>query len=309
MSEKQVKYDGGTVKFQSIHNKRSQIAFVFVEFETKEFNLLYLLLCKFAKEKVMKLTVSSTGLYEAYPGTTGILMHMNENSVYSNVSILIRYLNKVKLNQAQSKLLKTGNYEMLMHDIANFKVYVTGKCKNFTAGLSKEPNTKIIMFATQLNAIAKTVRDNISNEQAPEEFKMVLTYTDKENIMDLIVALKDTPYYIRKASGDSVELVGLCTSTKMSVQSLGLFKDVLQGLLKSWKRQCGAIGSPSAKDTDQSKFKAKCKLILDCTNMMAYIIGSLHGFSFKYKNVEELSKVNSSSVNFIRGIKVPSLTN
>ena len=82
-----------------------------------------------------------------------------------------------------------------------------------------------------------------------------------------------------------------------------LFKDVLQGKVKSFLTQTGAVGTPAANDTDGSKFKAKSAYILACENTLAEIYSKLRGFNYSFSNAEALKKVDSVALAKVKAIK------
>ena len=82
-----------------------------------------------------------------------------------------------------------------------------------------------------------------------------------------------------------------------------LHKNVYQGLVKSFLTQAGNVGSPASNDTGGKKYKEKINTIMDVENQMSYIYSHLRGFSYQFKGVDEIKKVDSTLMSGLKTLK------
>lgn len=300
-----LKEKGVEVKISARHNKKLQSAVCYVSFDTNEKSLLGLLLSKYAIEKCVKTGVNTTTqIYSAIPGQTGIVLFVPENKLTQNIIVLYNYLQKTKLSSAQAKLCTDGNYKKLSSDLKHFEVTITGKCKNFANALqNKAP--KIDRLITSLGAVEPNGnRESISGGSV-EKTVIEIDGGDDANTTMLYASIfmGDLPCTIGK-NGDKVKITLLGGVTPCCVQHLLLYKDTLQYKVKGFLTQSGTCGSPSSNDKGGVKYAEKCKEIMACQNELAGIYSDVRGFKFSFKNKDELKKVNSESIARVKSIKI-----
>lgn len=294
---------GGNVEIEAQHNKKFQCAVLFIDFNTSQKDLLCLLLQKYIEEKRLSTGLNmNNAIYAAIPGETSIALFVPENKICNNISLLITYLNKTHLTSQQAKYIKAGDYATLASDIKAFSVTVTGKCKTFIAAL-KSKATKITNLTNQLSAIEPKSREVFNNAKVTEsEFGTKIRFDGSSDTAKLYasILLEDIP---AKISNNEITL--LCTHSGASrLTEKLLFKDVLQGKVKSFLTQTGSVGTPAANDTNGAKFKVKSKYILDCENTLADVYARLRGFDYSFSKAEDLKKVDSAALSKVKAISV-----
>ena len=299
---KSLSIKGGSVSIKAQHNKKFQCAVLFVEFETSQKDLLCLLLQKYVEEKRLSTGLNmNNAIYQAIPGETSIALFVPENKLTNNIALLISYLNKTHLTSQQQKLIKSGDYGKLASDIKGFDVIITGKCKTFIAALKSNAN-KINNLVAQLNAIEPKKRDNFTTSNvADTSFGETVKFEGSNADAKLYasILLEDIP---AKISGSGITL--LCENGAARLADKLRFKDVLQGKVKSFLTQTGAVGTPAANDTGGAKHKAKAAYILACENTLAEIYSKLRGFSYSFGSANDLKKVDSSALSKVKSISV-----
>lgn len=296
---------GGSVeaKFSVTINKKFQSALIYIQFDTSEKDLLSLLLQKYVSEKVLTtgLNANNSAL-SAVAGETSIAIFAPENKITQNVLFLYAYLNKTKLSSAQSKLIKSGDYDRLSSDIKKFSVEITGKCKNFAAALQNNA-PKIDRLKQSLSAVATVNREAIKNTDVKTDFyETTLTDASSTAALYLSIAMDNIPCTIH-TSGKNITLRILSPNGRELLQSRTLFRDTFQAKVKSFLTQSGSVGSPSANDKGGVAYKAKCKTILECENVLAFIYSDLRGFKFSFSSEDELKKVDSEAMSKVRNLK------
>ena len=296
-----VKIKNGNIKIDATHNKKFQTAVLFVEFDTSQKTLLSLLLQKYAHEKCLFTGVNmNNGMYSVITGETSIFMLIPENKITQNISLLYAYISKAHLTAQQAKLCGSGDYNKLSSDIKKFDVIVTGKCKNFINAL-KNNAPKIVNMVNQIDAISPKDRDAIDVTKVDSCIGKTINLNglSKEAMLYLSICMENVPCKITK---DKLTLLSKNGTSELDEKLM--WKDAFQGKVKSFLGQTGAVGSPSANDTDGKKFKAKSEMILKCENILASIFSKLRGFDFSFSNVSELKKVNSESMSKVKSIKI-----
>ena len=294
---------GGNVEIEAQHNKKFQCAVLFVEFNTSQKDLLCLMLQKYIEEKRLATGLNlNNAIYAAIPGETSIVLFVPENKICNNIALLVAYLHKSHLTSQQAKFIKSGDYDKLSSDIKAFNVIVTGKCKTFIAAL-KSNATKITNLTSQLSAIEPKARESFTTSKITDScFGSKINFDGSSANAKLYtsILLEDIPAKI-----DSSGITFLCTDCAIGrLTEKLLFKDVLQGKVKSFLTQTGAVGTPAANDTGGAKFKAKAAYILDCENCLAKIFSKLRGFNYSFSSAEDLKKVDSAALAKVKAIKV-----
>lgn len=295
---KNLSLTGGTVKISVQHNKKFQCAVVFVKFTTSQSNLLTMLLQKYTLEKVLTTGVNmNNSIYSAIPGHNSIVLQVPENKITNNISLLLSYLAKTHLTTQQAKQVGKGDYAALARDIKSFEVIITGKCKTFLASL-KSNATKITNMVNTLNAISPKDRASFNNGDSafvsiPFEGK------SKNAKLYASILLEDIPAII-----DNDEITLLTSNGRSRLAEKLKFKDALQGKVKSFLTQTGAVGTPAANDKGGAKFAEKTRYILACENSLAEIYSNLRGFNYTFSSVDDLKKVDSEAMANVKALKV-----
>lgn len=300
-----LKDSGVEIKISTLHNKKMQASVLYVDFSTSEKSLLGLLLAKYASERCVQTGINcATQIYSAIAGQTSIALMVPENKLTQNIMVLYGYLQKAKLTSQQAKHCTDGSYKKLSNDIKHFDVTITGKCKTFTVALqNKAP--KIDRLIKSLGAIEpNTSRESAASGdgklpsiefEGGDDINTTMMYTS--------IAMGEIPCTITKSGSNvKVTLIDGITCPCIVAHKL-LFKDTLQAKVKGFLGQSGACGSPSANDKGGSKYSEKCKGIMECQNELAAIYSGVRGFSFSFKNKDELKKVNSDSVAKVKSMK------
>lgn len=294
--------NGGSVQIEAQHNKKFQCAVLFINFNTSQKDLLCLLLQKYLEEKRLLTGLNmNNAIYSGIAGESSIALFVPENKLCNNIALLISYLHKSYLTNQQTKYIKSGDYNKLSSDIKSFDVIITGKCKTFIAAL-KSNAPKINNLIAQLSAIEPKSRESFNTANVIESSfgsKIRFDGSSANARLYASVLLEEIPAIV-----GSNEITFLCPHgaiTRLSEKLL--FKDVLQGKVKSFLTQTGAVGTPAANDTDGSKFKAKSAYILACENTLAEIYSKLRGFNYSFSNAEALKKVDSVALAKVKAIK------
>ena len=136
-------------------------------------------------------------------------------------------------------------------------------------------------------------REDIVNDKFDESmFKKVELECNEEQALDCIISFGTNCLDVAKKGGKY-------EFTFISSPSYDNYIGSLRGLLKAFRSQHGAPGSPASNDDGQKKYKEKCKEILNCVNMVAFCISDVRGVECGYKNIEQLKQVDSESVKLI----------
>lgn len=296
----ELKFKGGSVHISATHNKKMQTAIVFIEFKTGEKDLLRFMLQKYAAEKRLFSGINmNNGISSNICGETSIVLFVPENKITHNIVLLYAYLAKAHLTSQQCKQCGSGDYKKLTSDIKDFDVTVTGKCKNFIQAL-KNKATKIENMINQFNNIAPKPRDSFSVDvkKRPGE-SLSLPDLDTTAMMYLGICCENIPCIITKN-----KITFLSKNGFERFEEQMLYKDTFQAKVKTFLNQTGSVGSPASNDKGGAKHKDKCKMILQCENVLAKIFSKVRGFNFSFDNVNELKKVNGDAIAQIRTIKV-----
>lgn len=297
---KTLNISGGSVSISAQHNKKFQCAVVFVEFDTTQKDLLCLLLQKYITEKRLSTGLNmNNAIYSAISGETSIALFVPENKICSNIALLAAYINKAHLTSQQAKLITSGDYGKLSRDCKSFKVLITGKCKTFIAAL-KSNATKIQNLVAQLNNIEPKQRESFTTSNVVEsDYGAQISFEGSSNDAKLYasIMLEDIPAKITSSG-----IMLLCENGGARLAEKLRFKDVLQGKVKSFLTQTGAVGTPAANDAGGAKFKAKSAYILACENALAEIYSKLRGFNYSFSNAEALKRVDSGALAKVKAV-------
>lgn len=296
----ELKFKGGSVHISATHNKKMQTAILFVEFKTGEKNLLSYMLQKYAAEKRLCSGINmNNGVSSVITGETSIVLFVPENKITQNIVLLYAYLAKTHLTSQQCKVCGSGNYKKLASDIKDFDVTITGKCKNFIHAL-KNKTPKIENMLNQFSNIEHKNRESfeIAVKKRPGE-SLSLPDLDATAMFYLGICCENIPCVINKNKITFLDKNGF-----ERFEEVMLFKDAFQAKVKTFLTQTGSVGSPASNDKGGAKHKEKCKMILQCENVLAKIFSKVRGFNYSFDNVNELKKVNSDAIAQVRTIKV-----
>lgn len=297
---KKISYKNGSVNITALHNKKWQDTLMYLKFETKQKELLNMLLQQFINSKVLIEGFNmNNNIINAFSTNNGIVIIIPEKRIISNIINIYGYLQKSVIKGEQLKYVSDGNYKNLSKDIMDFDVYITGKCKNFSRALSNSGDKKLTRITDGLENVNIKDRENFTtdNDKKLNFGNNIPIELKGEEMMDLAVFLKGIPFIITNK-----ELIPLAKDSLCKLRNKLIFKNTIQEQLKSWKSQCGSIGSPPS--NDKGNYKKKVQYILNCMNFMTFIISDLYGFNFEYKNENDLRTVNNSSGLSIRSIKI-----
>lgn len=280
-----VKYSRGNISFNTQFNKFFSTNFLYLKFETTEKSLLYNILKKYLHEKTLFIgTNRINDIVSGFVTTRGIVVNCTEKKIISNISNILAYINKTKLQTKELEKLtsKTANYNKLRKDCASFSVYISGKCQHIQKAISTPGDKKISHFVETLDKVdIKELEEQ--PVKAPYEEGIISFSGSSREKLDLTVALEDVPFVIE---GDKIKLIDPHSLHVIIEKSE---YEYLQGKLKSFLICCGTPGTPSANDTGGKAHKAKCAYILDCLNSVAFIMGDVHGFKHEFKDIKEIT--------------------
>lgn len=295
---KSVKYENGTVSFRLLFNKKHPNATVFIRYKTNQKRLLYMYLHKFIIEKVSLAPNPNNYISDATCTTEGIVFRVPDIKIFSVIQQIHRYLWTASINTPQSNLAGKGKSSDLFNSTASFSVLIVGKCKSTEKALSGNNPKKIETFVRGMNAISYRQRNDfdMAHKYIPEEIELKLSPLEK---MLFVSCYGSLPYLLKDD-----KLIALNPSVIPELKTRNIFRSTFQGKAKSFMISFGNIGSPSANDKDGKKHKEKCKLILASENMLAEIYSTLHGFNYKFDNVEELKSVDGKALTKIKTLKI-----
>lgn len=280
-------------KFEAIHHKKLPYTLVYVKIDTTEKDLLHSLTCKYKKDKLLKVgTNANNFMIDCISGQNGIVIYTLENRIINNVMMYIKYLSTMTLNSKQL-YGKKGSYKKLLSSLEKVEVYVTGKCKTFIKNCMLKDSPKMKNMMTTIKLKQNKDREDIVNDKFDESMiKEVELDCNEEQALDCIISFNTSCVNVKKEGGKYV--FGFMHKPEYSN-----YTGSIRGLLKAFRGQDGAPGSPASNDDGQKKYKEKCKEILNCVNMVAFCISDVRGVKCEYKNIEQLKQVNSESVKFI----------
>ena len=157
-----ISFSGGKISMRAIHNKKQLLSTVFLNFNTSEEMLLNLLLQQFIHEKVCVSGVNmNNGIVSACATTNGIVITIPEAKIVSNILQIYNYLMKTELKSPQNKYLSNGSYKKLSKDVSDFKVMITGKCKNFSIAMEDSSSKKMQHLKDTIGSFSSKDRSDI----------------------------------------------------------------------------------------------------------------------------------------------------
>ncbi len=298
--------DGVTVNIKATHNSKFQCAILYVEFDTRQTELLAGLLHKFTMEKILRTGINmNNGAYSAISGETSVMLMVPENKITQNISLLYAYLTKTKLNAQQARLVKSGNYNILANDIKTMNVIVTGKCKTFIANMNNADSPKFTRMLDSMTKSKVASREAISNGSSDDAtLKVLAGDANKETVaMYLSVVLGNIPCKLNVVS-DGVDIHFFDSNSRAKVKDMMLWKDTFQAKIKTFLGQTGSVGTPSAGADGKAKWESKCKNILACQNELANIMSGVRGFKYSFRNVDQFKSVDSRAIKAVKDIRV-----
>lgn len=302
MSEttKQIRYEGGTIRVRAIFNRKMASNVMCLHYNTKEGRLLYVILEKFIAEKVLDCGLNiNNQITSAYATNKGLVVTVPDNKLFSVIAQIQRYILNTTLNIGQQKIAGSGSYARLYKDIASFDVLIIGKCRLTERALSNSRDKKIENLVRAMDAISYKDKDDFDANGAYELETINGGSLNAAAKMDFAICYSHTPFYFE---GNDIKLLSPTAFSDLEERSL--YKNGFQGKVKAFQTQFGNVGSPSANDAGQKKFKEKCKLIHDSVNFMAEIYGLMHGFSFRYSNIDSIKTVDSDVMASAKAVKI-----
>ena len=302
MSEtaKQIRYDGGTVRIRAIFNRKSSANVVCLKYNTKEDRLLYVILEKFIAEKVLDCGLNiNNQITSGYATNKGLVVTVPDNKIFSVIAQIQRYILNTTLNIGQQKVAGSGSYSRLYKDIGTFDVMIIGKCRLTERALGNSRDKKIENFVRAMNAIAYREKDDFDANGAYEMETIKGGSLNAGAKLAFAVCYSHLPFYFE---GNDIKL--LSPTALSDFEERALYKNGFQGKLKAFQTQFGNVGSPSSNDAGQKKFKEKCKLIHDSVNFMTEIYGMMHGFNFRYSNIDSVKTVDSEAMASAKAVKI-----
>lgn len=269
------------LNIETYHNKKFQCAVVCIFIKTTESKLLATLCDKFAYAKVLRSGINpNTHAYSVVSGPNGMVINCPENKINSVITIALSYL-------AKTTAKVEGSYDKLMNDMKNVSITITGKCKNYARAL--ETNApKIERLKTSVSAIDFKKRDAFPKEKVKLQEMSISFQGCCKCALYASIILSSVPCKITHSNNTvTITLYNNCGF---------IHRDMMREKIKSFLSQTGAVGSPAANDTNQTKYKEKCKYILTSQNVLAKIYSSVRGFSCSFENANELKSVDGTIV-------------
>lgn len=282
-----IKYSKGSINIVCQFNKRLIGCFMYIKYKTTEKSLLYNLLLKYIHEKVNVFGCNVVNeVYSAKATTNGILVSCSEKKIINNIINIYAYLMKTKLSSKEIKNIccHQCDYDKLHSDIVNFSVYITGKTRNLVKTFQNKSDKKIDKIIQSMDNVEPKQLGKCENKQSYDIEKIDYKSTPKEK-MDLTLYLEYSPFVFDGDKIVTIDKHSLCDI------SLKFNYDYLLSKIKNFFNSCGSPGLPAANGDGEAKYKAKCAYLLECLNMLCFIVSDIHGFSYKINNVEDLKSV------------------
>lgn len=279
--------------FSAVHHKKLPYAIVYIKINTSEKELLHSLGYKYKKEKLLSVGVNANNfMIDCIPGPNGMVIYTPENRITNNIVMFIKYLSTATINSKQ--LFGTeGSYTKLTNSLHKVSITVTGKCKTFIKNCLQKSSPKMDNMMKVISIKQDKKRDDIKNDKFDASLiKSVKLNCNEEQALDCIVSFGTNCLEVNK-KGNEYEF------SFMEAPEYNLYVSALRGLLKAFRGQSGAIGSPASNDPGQKKYKEKCGEILEAVNMVSYCISDVRGCKCQYKNENSLKQVDSESVKLI----------
>lgn len=276
-------------------NPKAFLTTILFEFNTKENDLLNALLYKYKNEKYsLGGSNLNNKICSIVLGDSCICMTVAPEYVYQNIVLLLSYLHKTEIDTYAIKHI-SGDYDTLMKDISNVKITIVGKTKRIITAIDKlEERIK-----DGLDKIKTKSRKAVSGNKNEDTYSVTIDTSDDLTLLYISFILGDIACSFSKS----------CDKTKLSFlhkEDMAKFEEkvrskeriIYQTQVRSFLTQSGSIGTPSAQDTDGSKFKKKVENILSSENTYAYIYSHLRGFNYKFKSSDDLKNVDKDAIVF-----------
>lgn len=284
---------GFTYKFEALHHKKLPYTLVYIKIDTTEKELLHSLTHKYKEDKLLTVgTNPNNFMINCIAGQNGIVIYTLENRIPNNVMAYIKYLSTATLTSKQL-YGKKGSYSKLLSSLKKVEVYVTGKCKTFIKNCLLKDSPKMKNMMTTISLKTDKDREDITNDKFDESMlKTVELNCSEVQALDCMVAFGTECLDVSK-KGSTYKF------TFIDSPNYKNYVGSIRGILKAFRGQNGAPGSPSSNDDGQKKYKAKCKEILETVNMVSFCITDVRGVKCQFKSVDELKSVDSESVKLI----------
>lgn len=265
LSGKRVKVD-----VEAAINKSAKICIVYIKIDNVEKEVFR----KYIYEKCLATGVNyNNHIYSAIYGSSGIVIAIPENKITQNVILFYNYL--AKHNKVEKE----------------FKIMVSGKCKNFMTAVKNEA-PKITRMLEALDVISKrtitgggkTKMKGGSENDEDENLSFTFDSSSTTTMMYLSIIIGDKSCDIKKMSGKiKVEFFQL--SDAVAFSELFKMSKIFQYRIKNFLTQSGNVGKQSANDKDGKVFKAKVKAITDSQNLLAKIYSNIRGFNYEFSEI------------------------
>ena len=298
-TEKTFKNKSFEYTFRACHHKKLPYTVVYIKIDTTENDLLHSLTYKYKMAKLIEAGINPNNfMHETIAGRNGIVLYCPENKITNNVVNYIKYLSTETLNPKQF-FGKHGSYSKLLNSLKKVTVTVTGKCKTFIKNcLLKNSVPKMDKMMECIATKNDKDRADIKNDKFdPSVMRIAELDCDEENALDIMVIFGTKCVDVTKKGSKYQFIYDEC-----DIKEYKNYVGCLRGLLKAFRGQAGAVGSPAANDAGQKKYKEKCKDIMNSVNAVAYCISDVHGCACKYKSTDSLKQVDSNSVKYITSL-------
>lgn len=284
-----------TYKFTALHHKKLPYAVLYIKIDTTEKDLLFSLNCKFKSDKLLTVgTNTNNFMINCIAGTNGVVIYTPENRITNNVINYIKYLSTATVSAKQLYGTK-GSYSKLLSSLKKVEVYVTGKCKTFIKNCILKESPKMTNMMKSIEMKKDKDRKDIEDEKYTPVFKSIEVDSSNIELLDILVSFDTKSLQVFKSGSKFI-------IKYLDKPDYSNYVGSIRGILKAFRGQDGACGSPASNDEGQKKYKAKCKEILESVNMVAFCISDVRGVSCKYSNTDDLKEVSSNSVKLITEI-------
>jgi hypothetical protein len=118
---------------------------------------------------------------------------------------------KTELKSPQNKYLSHGSYKKLSKDVSDFKVMITGKCKNFSIAMEDSNSKKMQHLKDTIGSFSSKDRSDIKNDNAREfecckDAKPIIFKGNKIEIINLTIVVREKdiefhPYIVKIKNG------------------------------------------------------------------------------------------------------------
>ena len=282
--------------FSAVSHKKMPYAIVYIKIDTTENDLLHSLGYKYKKDKLLSVGINANNfMIDCIPGPNGIVIYTPENRITNNIVMFIKFLSTATINSKQM-FGTSGSYTKLTNSLKKVNITVTGKCKTFIKNCLQKNSPKMENMMKVISIKEDKKRDDIKNDKFDESIiKKIKLNCNEEQTLDCIISFGTNCLEVKK-KGSEYEF------SYTESPNYNVYVGSLRGLLKAFRGQSGAIGSPASNDPGQKKYKEKCEEILEAVNTVSYCISDVRGCKCQFKNADSLKQVDSESVKFITQI-------